>query len=142
MNAKYLKFIVVSFLTSLTVGCSSINISEVKSNVERPGLPSGSPVISYSWKLLAKKPIKIKSISLNKDNIETEITTFTIYDLKDGKIINSNTLPIGNYFIKFKIPGNKLDPEEENIIHFEYSGNAGSKKINFKSTKTADLLMK
>ncbi|MCZ4318928.1 hypothetical protein O4H26_08000 [Aequorivita viscosa] len=142
MRFNYLKILILSFFSSLCIGCSAVRVTDAQSQVVRPGLPSTSPTISYSWKLLVKKPIELKSITLNKLNIETDITSYSISDLSDGRIINSKLLQAGNYFINFKIPGNKLDPDEENIIKFEYTDNTGANTISFKSIKIPDLLMK
>ncbi|MEM0518251.1 MULTISPECIES: hypothetical protein [Aequorivita] len=138
----YLKIIALSLVTGITIGCNIIQVSNVHSQIHRPGLPSGSPTINYSWKLSVEKPIEIKSVSLYKKSEVIKIPNYIIYDLKDGKIINGEKLPSGDYFIKFEISGNQLDPKEENIIQLEYIKNSTKNTLRFKSTKIADLLMK
>lgn len=141
-HITYIKIIALSLTIGLVIGCNIIQVSNVQSQIHRPGLPSGKSTINYSWKLAVEESIEINSVSLRKENKLIKILSFVIYDLKDGRIINDYKLPKGNYYIKFEIPGSDLSPKEENIIELNYTNKNIKKSLCFKSTKVPDLLMR
>lgn len=110
MNKVLLILIIV--LTS----CKSINVDVINKQIVTPGIPSGVTKIKYDTKLTIQQNTRLESIKI-KNRKESELN-FSIIDLKNGRLLNSNEeLVKGTYYIEMYIPYKKsLEKSVESLI--------------------------
>ena len=130
MASFFLKISFLVFLSGLFVSCDSLQITNPSKQIFRPGVPTETAKINYSFSLATSKEIKINSISLLRKGNSVAITNYTLINLADGKILKPKAvLDKGSYHVSFKIEANTLNINEAESIEIAYT-TSGSKKIS------------
>ena len=129
--------------TGLFVGCSSLQITNPSKQMVRPGLPTQTSVISYSFSVAPSEEIKIVSISLLRKATPTAITNFVLVDLADGKLLKPEAaLSIGSYNVSFQTAAANVNINESETIELVYNASGKKKTTVIIPELKADLLMK
>ena len=143
MNAFFQKISFLVFLSGLFVSCNAIKITNPSKQMVRPGLPTETAKISYSFSIAASEEIKINSISLLRKGNSTAITNYALINLVDGKILRPEAALIpGNYNVSFKIEAANININEAESIEITYAASGKKKTTVIIPELKSALLMK
>lgn len=130
-------------LAGIFVSCNTLQINDPSKQMLRPGFPTGTTMISYSFSMTTSEEIKINSISLLRNGNQTSISNYTLFNLEDGKILKPEVaFSKGKYYISFKIEAGNLNIDEPDSIIVEYVISGKLKRKVIKPEVKSDLLMK
>ena len=143
MAAFFQKISFLVFLSGLFVSCNSLQIKDPSKQMVRPGLPTETLKISYSFSIATTKEIRINSISLLRKGNSKAITNYALINLADGKILKPEAaFSTGNYNVSFKIEAGNININESESIEIEYTASGKKKTIVIIPELKSALLMK
>ena len=114
--------------TGLFVSCNTLQIKDPSKQMVRPGLPTQTAQISYSFSITTSEEMKINSISLLRNGGQTAISNYVLMSLPDGKILKPEAaFSNGDYYVSFKTGAKDININDSDSIEIEYVA-AGKKK--------------
>jgi len=122
MKFNFLKILFL-FTAVIIVSCSSTKISAAEKFIQYPGVPSGTPFISYKVTFNVDTDFSIKKVALSK---EGDAIMFAIQNLKTLVYVNpkSSLFTKGAYQLTFKNNDiSKINELEEVYILIEVNNN-------------------
>jgi len=129
--------------TGLFVSCSTLQIKDPSKQMVRPGLPTQTAQISYSFSMTTSEEIKINSISLLRNGNRTVITNFTLTNLADGKLLKPQAaFNKGNYYVSFNTGANGVNINDADSIEIGYVASGKQKSAVIVPELKSAVLMK
>lgn len=129
--------------TGLFVGCNTLQIKDPSKQMVRPGLPTQTAQISYSFSITTSEEIQIISISLLRNGNRTAITNYALTDLADGKMLKPEAaFSNGNYYVSFKTGAENININDSDSIEIGYTASGKKKTAVIVPELKSPLLMK
>ncbi|WP_075341317.1 hypothetical protein [Tenacibaculum agarivorans] len=137
------RFLTALFSFAILLGCKSTEMEIKSANKQStvPGRPNGTFGANFSAILKVNEDIQIDSVSIGDASNSKNFSTFQVYKLSDGTILNpKQVLTTGEYQVRVS-SSEKLN-DLKNAIHINYTANGKSKSVQAEIINKGTLYMK
>jgi hypothetical protein len=129
--------------TGLFVSCNTLQIKDPSKQMVRPGLPTQTAQISYSFSMATSEEIKIRAISLLRNGSQTAINNFVLMSLPDGKLLKPEaTFGSGDYYVSFKTGTKDININDSDSIEIRYVASGKTKSMVIVPLLKSEILSK